>query len=275
MAPSILHKVSVSPGGEKSAYSAGWCPRQGLNSPCSHGLLSAGTTALQPSPVTHCSLGGARAGLPPHRPSQTLILGWACPLHKGGAWPLAHPAVSTDAPRGLAEAPCLPCPVLLTSCLLGPPGKHPAPHSDGPLSAPGACCQGPGTHSLPGVGAPQGLTLGWGPRGSAGGGRGGEHMGWRLPWWLDGAPSVRGRPPSSGLDGGGGPRTTQLSQAWVRVPQGGERQQIPVDNTRDLEAQNPGWEKFLASTRTQHVPPWGQRAPSDGPSPCPKPFLLG
>ena len=200
VALSILHEVSVSPGGEKSAYSAGWCPRLGLNSSCSHGLLLGGPLRCSPALSRTAPWVGPRRGCP-HRASQILVLGWACPLHKGGAWPLAHPAVSTDAPRVLAEAPHLPCPVLLTSCLLGPPGKGPVPHSDGPPSAPGACCQGPGTHSLPGAGAPQGLALGWGPRGSAGGGRG-EHVGWQLPWWLAGGPSVRGRPPSLAWVGG-------------------------------------------------------------------------
>ena len=158
VAPSILHKVSVSPGGENLLTALGCV--------LDHGLLSVGTTRLQPSLVTHCSLGGARAGLPrpPNPTDSSSAQGWGLRL--------PHPDVSTDAPRGLADpppAPRLPCPVLPTSCLLEPHSKHPGPFCDGPPSAPGACCQGPGTHSLPGVGAPQGLALDWGPRGSAGG----------------------------------------------------------------------------------------------------------
>ena len=72
VAPSILHKVSVSPGGENLLTALGCV--------LDHGLLSVGTTRLQPSLVTHCSLGGARAGLPrPPNPTDSL------PLHKGGA----------------------------------------------------------------------------------------------------------------------------------------------------------------------------------------------
>lgn len=102
------------------------------------------------------------------------------------------------------------------------------------------------------------------------------HVGWWLLWvrggWME---PISQRPTSLLRPGRRGPWTAQLCQAWVRVPQGGEGQQTPVDNTRDRGPQNLGWEKSVAPTRTQHAPPWGQRVSSDGQPPCPKPFLLG
>lgn len=187
--------------------------------------------------------------------------------------PSPHPDVSTDAPRGLAEAPCLPCPVLPTSCLPGPPGKHPGPHSDGPLSAPGACCQGPGTHSLPGTGAPQGLALGWGPRGSAGGGGPRGLVAAVGSGWLDGAhQSEADLPPPAWAEG---PTDRSAVPGVGQGPPGrrgtaepsGQHSRPGTPEPWVGEVRCPHWDQALTSR--------GQRVPSDGQSPCLKPFLLG
>lgn len=65
------------------------------------------------------------------------------------------------------------------------------------------------------------------------------------------------RPTSLLRPGRRDPRTAQLSQAWVRVPQGGEGWQSPVDNTWDRGCQSPGWEKSFAHTGTRRSPPGG------------------
>lgn len=129
-------------------------------------------------------------------------------------------------------------PTLMAPCLpLGPAAK-----ALGPIPS-----QERGPHKgSPWAGVPEGVLAGEG------------HVGWRLLWvrggWME---PISQRPTSLLRPGQRAPRTAQLSQAWVRVPQGGEGRQSSVDNTRDRGRQSPGWEKSVAPTGTRRSPPGG------------------
>ena len=99
--PRALCTKSLSPQEEKSLLTVLGCILD-------HGLLSAGTTRLQPSLVTHCSLSGAGGGLTPrpdpadsrplHKGGACVFLTRTCPQMPLGAWPIRNPPPTSPLP---------------------------------------------------------------------------------------------------------------------------------------------------------------------------------